>query len=712
MPKHTRSRVNPLLTCPADGCANCKQKRIKCDENRPFCRNCQDQQVQCPGFARQLQWKSCNVALPSISPKKIRRSSRRRDQALASQSEHDSLDGTGSAGLQAQQNACYTNLRESPTAVPDSHGESPRPTAGVSSSEDSSKQYWEGDDTLQASEHILTPNPHERRSIPESISSAHQHLFEAPGVDLESTLGLICDEASFEMATGESPRSRAQSIMANSGPLFLNEPECEQAVELCLMTPELFNNQECDSSSQDTETKRLLTKHYFDQICRILSCFDSHENPFRADIAQEMLTCDYIYDCVASLSAAHLANSVSSMEMIVLRHQSRALLGLSDVIQTMQSGTNAINFQQLAGLSQRSSIHQALLASLLLGVSSAWYDASVLGLPYLHGARLLFRAWLIDQDLCDYSADEHIALDRRQSFIVGAMAYLECLNALVVDQPLDSSHYLRRFLKCGSEQRVYPNPWTGISTSLFIIFADVGALVKRQRSATFVSTSEPIELCESAEAQNMLKEARYLYKQTLQQESSSTESIEETKDPTTPLEDLVLIHNVYRLVILLELLLAFPRLADEDTVDLEQSGESLGSPTIELATAALSMIFSLPEHSGANIMLAVPLLCAGSALQSPTLRNSAAFDLSSNSFTGLRKKLTPMMWRLKTIQMWRRQVEWQIQHLYGRVGVAPVQRLMVLLRAVWERADAAGVDQEPSHWMTVMVQEKLETVFG
>ena len=121
----------------------------------------------------------------------------------------------------------------------------------------------------------------------------------------------------------------------------------------------------------DPETKNALTRHYFDYVCQILSCFDSHENPFRADIPQKMLTCDYIHDCIVGMSAAHLANSVSGMEDIALRHRDRVVLALSSVVDTI-SPSEDYELEQywLQCSSTRNTRHHALIASLLLGISS------------------------------------------------------------------------------------------------------------------------------------------------------------------------------------------------------------------------------------------------------------------------------------------------------------------------------------------------------
>jgi hypothetical protein len=121
----------------------------------------------------------------------------------------------------------------------------------------------------------------------------------------------------------------------------------------------------------DSRTKNALTTHYFDYICQIVSCFDSHESPFRTDIPQKMLTCEYIHDCVVGMSAAHLANSVSGMENIALSHQNRAMFALSSVIDSLfTSGDEESEQHWLSRSSTKTTRYHALLASLLLNMSS------------------------------------------------------------------------------------------------------------------------------------------------------------------------------------------------------------------------------------------------------------------------------------------------------------------------------------------------------
>ena len=82
-----------------------------------------------------------------------------------------------------------------------------------------------------------------------------------------------------------------------------------------------------------------------------------------------MLTCDYFHDCVIGLSAAHLANKVDRMEGIALNHQSRAMAGLSMVIEkiSIPAGNGQVSHNKRLSQSAR---YQALLAAILLGISS------------------------------------------------------------------------------------------------------------------------------------------------------------------------------------------------------------------------------------------------------------------------------------------------------------------------------------------------------
>lgn len=66
---------------------------------------------------------------------------------------------------------------------------------------------------------------------------------------------------------------------------------------------------DCDMSLSlyaPTEQSSVLLDHYFSLTCRITSCFDSLYNPFRSEVSRMIVDSPLVFNCVMSMSAAHL----------------------------------------------------------------------------------------------------------------------------------------------------------------------------------------------------------------------------------------------------------------------------------------------------------------------------------------------------------------------------------------------------------------------
>ncbi|CAD0109581.1 unnamed protein product, partial [Aureobasidium uvarum] len=410
------------------------------------------------------------------------------------------------------------------------------------------------------------------------------------------------------------------------------------------------------------------------------------------------------------------------MEDIALRHRHRAMFALSSVIHSMFHPEDEGSGQHwLSRSSTKTSRYHALLASLLLNISStskAWYDSSLTGLTHLFGARLLFQAWTSDEGLSTRE-DQPSLLTREQSFIVGAMAFLECLASIIIDQPIEILTYLRPFSTLAENQRIYPNPWTGVSTPLFIMLAEVATLIRQKRNLTALSSAEPQTESLSQLNTSLTKNASQLFNSALSHRAPSTAITDETKDTKTPLHHLGSIDCIFRLIILLELAQIFPDVvldntnAVRDKAELQQESQKVAR---DFAIAALRMISELPKTSGTLIMLTIPLVSAGSALRNlESHRYDHKFD--SHLFTELRKDVSDLINQPLPLATWRDLVELRIEQLERRVGLAPVRRMRELLKAVWHQADEATPSVDSStrihvHWMDVMIKEKLETLLG
>jgi hypothetical protein len=105
-----------------------------------------------------------------------------------------------------------------------------------------------------------------------------------------------------------------------------------------------------------------LSRHYFIQVCRINSCFDSDANFLRVELGSLMASSPLIYHCVLSMSAAHLAALKSSITPTALDYRSKALSYLQSTIISLQDAN-----QRRGPVVDRAA--EALLGSVLLGMT-------------------------------------------------------------------------------------------------------------------------------------------------------------------------------------------------------------------------------------------------------------------------------------------------------------------------------------------------------
>ena len=238
--------------------------------------------------------------------------------------------------------------------------------------------------------------------------------------------------------------------------------------------------------------------------------------------------------------------------------------------------------------------------------------------------------------------------------MVGAMAFLECLASMIIDQPTNTLCYLRPFAKLAENQRIFPNPWTGVSTPLFIILAEVATLIRQKRNLSMPDSDARQTASISDLDESITSNATRFFRAALAHSSPPHAKMEETKDIRTPLDHLACIDCVFRLIILLELTQIFPDIALGDNVyirdetDLQRESKRA---SLDLAIGVLRLISEVPKTSGTLTMLTIPLVSAGSALQTVE-SHQCDYKLESTSFSGLRKAVSELANRPLPIAMW------------------------------------------------------------
>ncbi|PYH51218.1 Zn(II)2Cys6 transcription factor [Aspergillus niger CBS 101883] len=427
-------------------------------------------------------------------------------------------------------------------------------------------------------------------------------------------------------------------------------------------------------STQKDDDAALL-RHYFSNVCRVNSCFDSHKNFFRAEVGSLISSRPLIHYCVLSMSAAHLTARQRDMLTITLRHRTEALSCLKARI------TQGVLTQEINNGSPLDNVAEILIGSILLGMTEGWHDPTQLGVTHLRGARTLFRKWITTVPAC---------CPRTRTMITGIMSYWEAVASFVHNQSLDSISYLMPF--SFETCHVYVNPWTGICTPLFIHLAQIGILT-RQRS---LARQLPVGFWGHV-GPDMLERAKAIEDALQSYRTLSIHQIEDTADSRTPVDHLQRIASIYRLVGLLQLYMTFPELHGAHSVDFSLTHSILG-----LATNVLTTIGVLPHTSGVYCLLTIPLIIAGSALQLPCFSSDVPTSMLQQD----------------TYLFWRNFVRERVKTVQEIVGLVTIGRAQKILDKVWFLADMRRAAEDPDQeweyiqWTEVMSSENLESIFG
>ncbi|KAL4985305.1 fungal-specific transcription factor domain-containing protein [Aspergillus falconensis] len=453
---------------------------------------------------------------------------------------------------------------------------------------------------------------------------------------------------------------------------------------------------------QDQDTG--ISWHYFVQVCRINSCVDSDANFFRVDIGGLMASSPLIYHCVLAMSAAHLTGQKTNMLTTALDHRTKAHSYLTSEITNLKENKCCAPLGYPAD-----KLLEALLGSILLGMTDGWHNPSFLGTSHLHGARILFEQWI--------SSAQASLTGRLRDYVSGLMAYWEAMASFVMNQSLDALSYFDT-LRYEETSRVHPNPWTGICTPLFVYLARVSTLARQRTLVKQLSTVQSRGDAQRQLHADLLQLARDTESALVSYQIPSPEAIEDPGDPMTPVAHLQRIAHIYRLSALVELYRNFPSLLEGSSQTSERpiSEPCPAGKICAMSISILNLIAAIPLDSGTNCLLTVPLLIAGSTLQStqtlPVRRSpeQAPWDT-------ICAELLLASSQNDVQEHWQGFVRSRLQEVRRYVGIAAISRASEILEKVWARNEvrvAVGASKagEFVQWIEVMVEEKLETVLG
>ncbi|KAF3040317.1 hypothetical protein E8E12_008074 [Didymella heteroderae] len=673
-----------------NGCGRCKLKRLKCDETAGSCLQCKKRNVPCPGYEKTLKWSTkYEVFQPTefapSSPKPrtaisgVRKSSKATGSSLP-RNVFSSIEALAAVLPASRKSAdvemnCNDKQATPPMASPPLPSLE-EPVTSLESSEEDEESPRDLEPFPMDDIHVLDSSMLDGfvDAIPLPNEEFHFDAFES--TDIDSTV--LDDFGSF-----------GGFDLDNTAPFKHSESSAESSV-LTTRFYRLPSPTPNPSSPDDQES--LLIQHYFKDVCAVFSSFDSHLNPFRTTIGKIYQDSPSINYAIQSMSAAHLANTFPYMAAIGAELQRKAVAALQEELPLAQAG--------------QVSCTRTFLSIMMLGLTTSWHDSNALGTEFLSTARGLILPKLMDRS-------QNAEVQREAQFFEESLIYWEMVMGFVTEDAMSFSRPSGMRPRVVSNKqstpagrrpdgKIVPHPWTGVAPMIQAIFAEVGRLVRSERSLNRDSVMDLIR------RQENLFNATSLEEDLLAVDYPSVDEIADTGDDRTPKEHFTVLAEAYRCAGLLELYRVFPsilrkrlgssKLPASGNVDFQFPMPRFETPYEDadmklwlnsLAMHILQMIESIPASSGTFCIQQLVLTVAACELK--YVSSVDFFDVHAND----QKVLDA---REKVV----RRLEVYAHRLPGK----PLRQLITLIKETWRQSD----EGKDAFWIDIMNEKGWHTV--
>ncbi|KAF4998296.1 hypothetical protein FGRMN_3345 [Fusarium graminum] len=630
------------------GCVTCKAKHTKCDETRPECLRCTRKGVKCGGYWKEFKWSFKHQPGDTDVNPTNGTSPSRRESTI-------------------QYDVPYS---VSPSAILDT----------------------------------ITPDP--------GPSQIDDLLIE----DDTPILGDVA-WANSSCADSDDIFARSDSIVATSelGDMTVSRVEVASAAPMELR----FFEGTPLTVGLITDTSSLLISNWFEQVCTLWSGFDSEFNLNRK-LALELCTSSHaVFSSLQSMSAGFLSTRLPHMRQsaayflqaataTVLSEAEEAFRNPSDVIPT-----------------------GALFSLFCLGTTVCWVDARQLGLPFFRSARKILDR--LNRRLEKLSAKDLELL----SFFNNSLMYSEMLLAAVNqdDESLDTEDLVTGPQRDTSMQLAErytdnsPHPWTGISPLASQLFAQAIRLCRSFRRNLKLPKETGRDFQRALEE---IQEAQRLEERILGLDFQSSLCVASTGDYRTPPHHLAQVAEAYKLAALLQLYQTFP-----DLVALRLPSNSVHANSrhvpweewiIPLSLRLVSVLEHIPPNSGTRVIQPLLYITASTGLRydSTALLDTPGSFLGTNMPPGFPPDLFTSMGALGTppspaavisrisldISNARHFITGRLNMLENSLPPKPVVMAKELIKAIWEAYDNEPPGSALVHWVDVMEDKNLRSMFG
>ncbi|RGP73678.1 transcription factor [Fusarium sporotrichioides] len=679
------------------GCLTCRNKHLKCDEAKPECQVCISRGVQCGGYQRGLRWSTKHEKTAeltqhkfttSTSPKSTCPAEKRRGRPPKRQ-----LD-TASMSSFATTNSTFTT------------------TGAVD-------QGIFGEFVLDA---------------PPSESGHRGHVEEMPS---NTATGNFMTQFSMDLPVEGLPVEEF-SWISDALDMSPNSQSFTENHELSLF-PTQQNYSTLFLPPPITDLSSQLVDYWFRDVCSLWSQYDSPTNANRMMATALWSTSEAVSTSLQSMSSAYLSSRMPHMKKVSISMMKNATDVIEEELRVVKSSPNL------------DTVPMGLIYGLFcMGTSICWLNATQLGIPFLKEAKaLLYR---VNQQKRRLSEEERKLLN----IFNKSWQYCEMLLSVVSDtnpfisyeaegvEEIDDIS-LDEYPTAAPADPVVddmPHPWTGVSNTVSRLLTQTLRLCRNYRY--HVKHPGPFATRDHATALKMIEEAKSLEEKLLGLDFESAPANTETGDQKTPCRHLINVAEAYRLAGLIHIYQTFPelvllRLPDNMTgpADVHVPWEECITP---LSLRLAKIIEQLPADSGSK--MTQPLLCITastglrfepadilstnleSQVQAP-LVTPLPFDLGSTEHCGLSDYIGQLVQadedidRLATVSESRLNIFNTRCFIIGRLDALeallpprPIVVAKTLVQKIWNEYDKEKPNAVSVHWIDVMEENNLRSLFG
>jgi hypothetical protein len=463
----------------------------------------------------------------------------------------------------------------------------------------------------------------------------------------------------------------------------------------------------------------MLVEEWFRHVCSMWSSYDSDVNPNRKIALETWTRSEAVMNCLQSMSATCLSSQMPQMRRVAVSYLKKAIKAIQRDLKT--AAQNIGSFPS-----------DLLLALCCVGTAACWIDTTELGGSFLREAKTLLRR--INQESDNLSEQDRHTLN----FFNKSLVYWNMIVAVVSDE--DDDMGIPKVTESNGRELagpIVPHPWTGISATAQRLFAQAIKLCRRFRrhlKRDAISTMRSLQT-----ALRDINEAQQIEEELLSLESYSVHEISETGDKHTPKSHFVDVAEGYKLASLLQLYQTFPDLVarrlPEDVTDTA-GHVPWDRWIVPLSLRLVSTLQRIPPSSGTRCIQPLLYLSASTGLRfdmgTLSQQQQASQDMNDilKAANGMSLGVDadfpifmesdgpdgepPVLLTKVSIEVShaRRFIMERLSALEHSLPPAPVLVAKQLVQAIWDGYDSEKPGSKYTHWIDVMEDSDLRTIFG